>query len=256
MSDIFREIDEELRRDNLAKLWDKYSHFVIGLAVLVVAAVAAVEGWSWYKARERREESVRYTAALDLARRGENAQAADAFALLGRQASSGYRVLARLEEADSRAKAGDAGAALAAYEGLADDRSVDPVYRDLGTLLWAQHSLGKEDPNAVVSRLAPLTADGNAWRPLALETTALAKLRAGDRPAALDIYKRLADDLTAPQGLRARASEMVSALGEAPASASAAPASAAAAPAATAAAPAPAADAAAAASDAASNKDK
>jgi hypothetical protein len=220
LSDIFREIDEELRRDNLAKLWDKYSYLVMGLAVLIVVAVGAFEGWVWYKARERHAESARYTAALDLARRGENAQAADAFGLIGREASSGYRVLARLEEADARAKAGDAAASLAAYEGLANDRSVDPVYRDLGTLLWAQHSLAKDDPNAVVSRLAPLTADGNAWRPLALETTALAKLRSGDRSAALDIYKRLADDLAAPQGLRARASEMVSALGEvAPASA-------------------------------------
>jgi hypothetical protein len=42
--------------------------------------------------------------------------------------------------------------------------------------------------------------------------TALARLKSGDKNGALELYKSLADDLTAPPSLRARAAEMASAL--------------------------------------------
>ncbi len=40
MADIFREIDEEVRRDRAAELWKKYGWLLTGLAVLAVAAMA------------------------------------------------------------------------------------------------------------------------------------------------------------------------------------------------------------------------
>jgi hypothetical protein len=72
--------------------------------------------------------------------------------------------------------------------------------------------LPDEDPHAAIARLAPLTVSGNPWRTSALDLTAAAKLEAGDRTGALAIYKQLADDLAAPQGLRARAAELAAAL--------------------------------------------
>jgi hypothetical protein len=213
MSDIFREIDEELRRDNLGKLWTRYGAYVIGLAVLVVVATAGVVGWREYQARAQRAESVHYAAALELARKNQIAQAADAFMQLAQGAGGGQAVLARLEAAALRAKAGDEPAAIAAYKTLAIDGSVDAVYRDLAALLAALHELPTADPKAVIAELAPLTADDNPWRWSAREITALAHLKAGDRAAAHDIYQKLADDLAAPQALRARAAEMTAALG-------------------------------------------
>jgi hypothetical protein len=79
-------------------------------------------------------------------------------------------------------------------------------------LLSVMQDLTDSDPNTVIARLAPLTANDNPWRPTALELTASAHLKSGDRAAALDLYKKLADDLAAPQGLRARAAEMAAAL--------------------------------------------
>ena len=63
-----------------------------------------------------------------------------------------------------------------------------------------------------MDRLAPLTATSNPWRPIALELTAVARLKSGDKSGALEVYKTLADDVAAPQGLRARAAEMAAAL--------------------------------------------
>jgi hypothetical protein len=213
LSDIFREIDEELRRDNIAKLWERYGGYVVALAVLIVAATAAVVGWREYQNRERRAESVKYAAAVELARAGQDDKAALAFAAVAREADGGHGLLARFEEAALKARLGDVPGTLAIYEAIAADSAVDHIYRDLATVLAALHGLPTADAKATVARLAPLIAPGNAWRASALEVTALAHLKAGDKEAATTAYRTIADDLAAPQGLRARAAEMVAALG-------------------------------------------
>ncbi len=212
MSDIFREIDEELRRDNIAKLWERYGQYLVGLAVVAVLITAGIAGWREYQARLQRADSVRYAAGIELVQKNELARAADDFAALARDSGGGRATLARLQEAALRARSGDDQAAIAAYKGIAADASNDGVYRDLATLLAALHGLKSSEPKAIIGEVAGLTSPGNPWRPSALEITALAHLRAGERAAAHDIYKGLADDLSAPQGLRARAAEMTATL--------------------------------------------
>jgi len=214
MSEIFREIDEELRRDNYAKLWARYGHYLVGLVVLIIVATAAVVGWRGYQARQQRAESVRYAVALDLAKKAQLAPAADSFALLAREGAGGVAALARLQEAALRAQTGDEQAAAAAYKALAVDSSVDVSYRDLATLLLGFQDLKSADPKVAIADVAALTAATNPWRFSALEVTALADLRGGDRTAARTLYKQLADDLAAPSGLRARAAEMSAALAD------------------------------------------
>ena len=214
MSDIFQEIDEELRRENFAKLWQRYGVYVIGLAILIVVAVAAVVGWRAYQLRVHQVEGERYSLALDLARQGKDKDATDVFAELGRQAHGGHAMLARLEEAALLAKSGDTKGAVALYDALGSDAAADPAYRDLAKLLAAQYELKDGDPQAVIARVAPLTSATSPWHPTALELMALAQLKAGNKVEARAIYQRIADDLQAPQALRARAAEMAAALAE------------------------------------------
>lgn len=214
MSDIFQEIDEELRRENFAKLWQRYGSYVIGLAVLIVVAVAAVVGWRAYQLRVHQVEGERYSLALDLARQGKDKDATDVFAELGRQAHGGHATLARLEEAALKAKGGDTKGAVALYDALAADSAADPAYRDLAALMAAQYELKDGDPQAIIARVAPLTSATSPWHPTALELMALAQLKAGNKAEARAVYQRIADDLAAPQGLRARAAEMAAALAE------------------------------------------
>ena len=213
MSDIFQEIDEDLRRDRFAKLWARYGMHLIVLAVLVVIATAAVTGWRQYQFKQRQAEGVRFAAALDLVRDGKSPEAIDAFAALASTAGGGHAMLARFEEAALKARSGDAAGALALYDQLAADQGIDPAYRDMATLLASRAMLDKGDGAAAIDRLKPLTESASPWHPSALELTALAQLRAGDRAAARKIYQTLADDLQAPQGTRARAAQMLTTLG-------------------------------------------
>ncbi|MGC2415337.1 MAG: tetratricopeptide repeat protein [Stellaceae bacterium] len=211
MSDIFREIDEELRRDNLLKLWQRYGKYVIGVAVLAIVIAGGIVAWRDHQASERRAQGERYSSALALARAGKDGEAAKLFALLAGE-GGGYSLLAAFEKAELLAKSGDKKAAVAAYDELAGASGIDPEFRSLAVLLSVTEGLAEGDASAAIERLKPLTASDNPWRASALDLTAAAKLKAGDRGGALAIYKELADDLAAPQGLRARAAEMAAAL--------------------------------------------
>jgi hypothetical protein len=213
VSDIFREIDEELRRDNFLKLWQRYGKYVIVAAGVVVAGTAVATGWREYQARQRQAEGVRYEAALNLVQQGRDQEATGAFAAIAHDANAGRAVLARFEEASLKAKSGDRDGAMALYAAIAGDTSVVRAYRDLATLLSARLELDS-NPKDAVQKLAPLTDASNPWHASALELTAVAALDQGDKTTARTTFQRLADDLAAPQGARARAAEMVAALGQ------------------------------------------
>jgi hypothetical protein len=211
VSDIFREIDEELRRDNLLKLWSRYGRYIVALAVVALVIAGGVVAWRDHQLSERRAQSARYAGALALARAGKTAEAAIVFAAIAHE-GGGYSVLASLEDAALLAKSGDRQGAVAAYDRIAEASGVDPAFRDLAILLSVMQSPPDADAKAAIARLAPLTAPGSPWRPSAVELTAAARLQLGDKKGALVLYKSLADDLAAPRGLRARAAEMAAAL--------------------------------------------
>lgn len=211
VSDIFREIEDELRRDNLLKLWSRYGKYVIAGAVLAIVIAGLIVGWRDHQAAERRAEGAQYSGALAAVRAGKDGDAAREFAALAQQ-GGGYSVPAAFEQAELLAKSGDRKGAIAVYDNLAAASGINAEFRDLAVLLSVMHGLADEAPQAAIARLAPLTASGNPWRASALDLTAAAKLEAGDRAGALAIYRQLADDLAAPQGLRARAAELAAAL--------------------------------------------
>ncbi len=212
MSDIFREIDEELRRDNLLKLWQRYGRYVIAAGAVVLLIAALFVGWRDHQRTLRQEQSARYAAALTMVRDGKDGEAAKLFASIAAE-RGGYAVLASFEQAAALAKSGDRKRVAEIYNRIAHSDNVGKVFQDLALLLGAEQEFATADPHAIIDRLQPLTKAGNAFRPSAIELTALARLKAGDKTAAVGLYKQLADDPATPQGLRARAAEMTAALG-------------------------------------------
>jgi hypothetical protein len=211
VSDLFREIEDELRRENLLKLWRRYGKYVIAAAVLALVAGGGVAGWRHHLQSEREAQGARYNDAVTVLRAGKEADAVKQFAALAKE-EGGYGTLAAFEHANLLAREGKEKAAVAAFDRLAGDTGLAPDLRDVAVLLSVMHALPNGDPQAAIARLKPLTASGKPFRASALDLTAAAMLKAGDRAGALAIYKKLADDLTAPQGVRARAAEMAAAL--------------------------------------------
>jgi len=125
VSDIFREIDEELRRDNFLKLWSRYGRYVIAAAALALAIAGGVVAWRAHELAWRQAQSARYAGAMALAGAGKTADAAIVFASIVRE-GGGYSVLASFEDAAMRVKSGDRKGAVAIYDGIAKAGGVDP----------------------------------------------------------------------------------------------------------------------------------
>jgi hypothetical protein len=203
VSDIFNEVDEEVRREQLKKLWDRYGGFAIALLVLFVVSIAAWRGWDYWQAKRAAEIGAQFDAALTMSEEGKHAEAETAFAVVADTGTAGYRMLARLQEASALAQR-DVKAGVAAYDALAADTSVPQPVRELagvraGLLLVDTASLAE-----MTQRLEPLAAPNGVYRHTARELLALAAYRAGDVAAEKRWFEVIVADPEAPQGLRSR----------------------------------------------------
>lgn len=211
MADIFREVDEELRRENLEKLWKKYGRALIGLAVAIILVVAGLQAWQAYERNRRQDLSDRFSAALALAAADRSAGLA-ALAEMSEADGAGYAGLAAFQEARLRAATGDVEGAVSLWDRIAANGGLGPGFRAVATLLSVMHQIDSGDPAALRARLEPLSGAGEPFRASAIELLALIALRQGDAKGAKDLYARISDDPAAPSGLRARAAQMIAAI--------------------------------------------
>lgn len=213
MADFFHEVEEDVKRERYEKLWKAYGkYFLAGVAAIVIGTAGTVF-WRDYQTRQREAESERFTAALELARAGRNADAANAFSELAQAAGTGYRVLARFRAAAALIETGDSAGAVATYDSIAADDGAGAVLGDLARLLAARTLVDAAPAGEVEARLAPLLGEQNPWRHSARELGAVLALKSGKVAAARKAFQALADDLTAPSAVRARGAEMLAALG-------------------------------------------
>ncbi len=215
MADIFKEVDEDIRRDNLEKLWKKYSFQIIGLAVAVVVGVGGVQGWQAYDLDQRSQLSDRYGAALALTQDGETTAGLDAMIDLSEVSGEGYAGLAAFEEARLRVESGDTGGAIALWDRIAEGSGLGPGFKEAATLFSVLHQIDNGSPAALRARLQPLASDDSQpFRATARELLAVIALGEGDTAAARELYTKISDDREAPAGLRQRATQMLAALKE------------------------------------------
>jgi hypothetical protein len=212
VSDIFREVDEEVRRDQLKKLWDRYGNYAIAAAVLLVAGIAAWRGYAWWEEKKAAETGAAFEVASSLAEAGKRGEAEAAFAKIAADGTSGYRQLARLREAAELAQT-DAKAAIAAYGRIAADGSVGPILRDLAALRAGALLIDAGAFDEARQRLEPLAAEDRTFRHTAREFLVLAAWRAGDAAAAKRWSDMTMTDAQTPAATRSRV-EMLMALGE------------------------------------------
>lgn len=208
---LFREVEEDLRAEQMRKLWKRFGPYVIGAAVLIVAIVAGFQGWTAWQASVRTAEAERYFSAAR-----EDGVDRDALAALAAEGRTGYADLAALRRANDLARDGATAQAVDAYDAVSSDGSVPMPVRDLAAMLAALHALDLDSSAAVRGRLTPLTAEDSPWRFMARELLAVLAMRDGTGAEARTAFAALRDEREAPPGVRARAAEMLAVLGGAP----------------------------------------
>ena len=204
MSELFDEVDEDVRRDQLKKLWEQYSIYIVAGALLIIAAVGGWRGYQYLEAKKAAEAGVAFDKAVELSEQNKHAEAEAAFTDLAAKAPSGYRMLARLRAAAEVANR-DPKAAAKLYDDIAADRSVGAPEQDLAKVRAAGLLLETSSYPNMLARLEPATAPGATFRHTARELLALSAWRAGDTAAARQWLDLIANDGETPPSLRSRA---------------------------------------------------
>jgi hypothetical protein len=212
LSDIFREVDEEVRREQLKKLWERYGILIIAACILIVAAAGGWRAYEWWEAKKAAEWGTVFQNAAALAAEGKNKEAEDAFARIAADGTGSYRILAKLREAGEAARR-DPAAAVTIYDQVAGDSSADPLLRELATVRGGMLLVDSAPYSEILQRLEPLTAADRTFRHSARAALALAAWRANDMTAMRRWTDMILADAETPSGTRGQI-QMLLALSE------------------------------------------
>lgn len=210
MSDIFREVDEDIRRERFKRLWDRFGPYVIGLAVLIVLITAGVRGWEYWQTSQAEATGDRFVAAITLADEGKHDEAIAALNSITEDGSGGYPVLAAFRAAGEKAAAGNAEGAVADYDAIADQSGLPLLVGDLARLRSAMLLSDNASVEELTSRIGDLAKTGNPWRQPAREILGFAAFRTNDLTAAREYFSEIAADQDSTPGIRSRAEVMLS----------------------------------------------
>jgi hypothetical protein len=206
VSDIFHEVEEEVRRERLEKIWKEHGDYIVAAACLLVIAAAGFQLWRVYDQRARGTASEAYMQAEQLYESGQTDLAAQSFAHIASTAPGGYAAVARLQEADAMMASGKKDDAIALYKKIAagDNRLLGEVARIHEA--WAiADTASRADLQTL---LAPLTDPNSAWRYTAREILAYSDYRNGQSEKAAQEYASIAAVADAPSQLHARSIAM------------------------------------------------
>lgn len=203
MSEIFDEVQEELRREQLKKLWERYGALFVAVMFLIVAGVGGWRGYSYWEGKKAAEAGTQFEAAAQLAEQKKGAEAEAAFLKLAAEAPQGYRTLAKLRAAGEMGTR-DVPAAVKLYDEIAADRNASVIEQDLAGLRAASLLVDTAPYAEIKARLEPLTGPDRTYRHSARELLAVSAWRNKDMAAAKQWIDQITTDALSPQTLRSR----------------------------------------------------
>lgn len=209
---FLREVDEELRRDQLTGAWQRYGRVAIIALVVAIAAFGAVLLWRSH----RQSVSGAKAETLQKVYDGIAAKTPGADKPLADLASAGepgYRALARFTQADLLLQKNDLAGAAKMFALIAADSGVGQPFRDLALIRQTSAEFDMLKPGVVVARLRGLARPDNAWFGSAGELVAMAYLRMNRPDLAGPLFAQIARNAEVPGTIRQRAVQMTSMLG-------------------------------------------
>ena len=211
MSDdsLFREVDEEFRRDQALRLWKQWGNYVVAVALAVILGVAGFKGWEYWQTYQAETAGTAFHQALSHLEQDRTDEAQTIFADLASNGPPGYASLARLQLAGILAGQGETAQAVEAYDAVANDGSAAREFRDLARVRAGYLLAETASPEDLQERLAVLERADSPWRNAVREIVASAHYRTGNLMEADRLMNEILADPEAPPSMRQRAQMMV-----------------------------------------------
>jgi hypothetical protein len=213
MADVFREVDEDLRREQLKKLWDRLGPYVLGLAVLIVVAVSGYKLWEYWQRHQAETTGDQFIAAIKLSEDGKHDETIAALQGIVASGSGSYPSLAGFRLAGEKADAGDAAGAIAEYDAIAGRAGLPEEMRSLARLRAALLLVDQAPFAEIKTRIGDLASIGNPWRHSAREILGLSAWRSGDYAEAKTYFEQISTDQDSPAAMRQRSTLMLTLIG-------------------------------------------
>ena len=210
---FLREVDEELRRDELARFWKRWGRLLLAAIAIGLIALAAFLWWRDYQSKQAGVEGEKLSAAIEQLSRGEFNGAAPALKELSESSRAGYRAASQIAAGAVASERGDAKAAVAAFSAVANDKDVAEPFRNLALIRQTTIEFDTLPPDQVIARMQPRAQKGTPWFGSAGELVAIAHIKAGRPKDAGALYAAMAADAAVPATIRSRAAQMASVLG-------------------------------------------
>ncbi|MDR0252786.1 MAG: tetratricopeptide repeat protein [Brucellaceae bacterium] len=206
---FIREVNEELRSEQVRAVWRRFGPVLIGGAVAVVIGTAVFVGYEYWRESKAAVSGDQFLAALDLAGQSKNDEALSALKKLETEGAGSYPVLAQLRTATLLEQKKDMAGAVSAFDAVAADSKAPVALRDVAKLRAAYILVDNGSYDDVAKRAEVLSADGNPMRGSAREVLGLAAYKAGRADDARKLFQQNADDAAIPANLRQRANTML-----------------------------------------------
>ena len=210
---FLREVDENLRRDQLQGFARKYGGWLIGALVLFLAAVG---GWLYWQDQQKSaaaEDSEQLARIYTDIGTGKVATAPPRLDKLATDGKGAIRASALFTRAAVAIEQNDRPLAIAKFREIAADEGLAAPYRDLGLIRLTAMEFDAIKPDQVISRMEPLAKPGGPWFGSAGELTAMALIKQGKKTEAGRLFAAIAADRQVPESMRARAVQIAGTLG-------------------------------------------
>ncbi len=209
--DIFvKEVEEEIKQENLLNLWKRFGKIVMSVVTLFIIGIAGFKGWESYDRNQRESQSRNYNNLINSLAEGSDKKAFLILESMKENQVRSYSTLTKLINPTILNSSTKSSEKPISYEEIMQNDSIEPIFRDLALILWGYDNLSRLQPSKITAKLTRLNDSSSPWRHSAREIIALSEKRRGSKEKAKTILKGLIDDVTTPNGIRSRASEILS----------------------------------------------
>ena len=135
MADIFDEVSEELKQDQLKKIWQDYSKYIISVSIILFASGLGYFFYDKWKVEKLEVTSSNFFSGLEKFEEKNFQSSLDYFSKGINQDNLGYKTLSLFGIAEANFKIGKIDEMILNYKEIYEDSNIDIYYRDLSRLL-------------------------------------------------------------------------------------------------------------------------
>lgn len=199
--EFLEEVKEELRREQILKIWDDYGNIIIGIGLALIVVVAGYIGYEKYQQKHLEDQSILYESYL--ADPGNKSLEDKVL----KDGSQGVQILTLLQQAVKESSNEIERAKI--LQKMADTKDLPAFYQDYARYNTLAAKFNATNPKTMVEELKAFLETKSAFLPLAKELLAFAYYKLGLKDQARVLFVENTSDTAAPHGVRMRANAMV-----------------------------------------------